>query len=282
MERREFFENVAVGTNIAMGYSLEDALAMLAGFGVEYVELSSIAGMCEHIDPSLIDEDYCKYVAALLKNNGLKCCAVSGHVDLTVDKQLEDFLKKIELTGRIGAKYINTNSGPLDRLDIFNENMKAVIEQAEKWNVIVNLESHGDIVSTAEDSVQYIKHFDHPLVRMNYDTGNTYFHSRGKCDVVRDIDFSSDVISYMHIKDVKITGNDVQYTPIGDGDLDFTAILAKVQKMGKKLPACLEIPVFVGGTLEGIGPRDVPMSPEMIKTAIDRSYAALDKALQSL
>ena len=88
----------------------------------------------------------------LCGDNYLKCLAVAGHVDLTIEEQLQDFLKKIEFTSRIGAKYINTNSGPLERIGTFRDNIKRVISAAEKWNVTVCLESHGDILSTARQS----------------------------------------------------------------------------------------------------------------------------------
>lgn len=282
MENRSLFSSIAVGTNIAMGYSLEDALAMLSGMGVEQVELSSIAGMCEHIEPARIDGAYVEYVAGLLEKNKLKCPAVSGHVDLTLDDQFRDFLKKIKFTAGIGARFINTNSGPIERLDIFRENMKQVIAQAEKYNVTICLETHGDIISTARDSVCYIQEFDHPLIRMNYDTGNAYFHSGGQCRVVEDIEYSQPYIEYMHIKDMVIKGDNVQYCAIGQGDLDFPAILRKLQAMGKTLPACLEIPVFVGGTLSGIGPRNTPLSEEAIKEAIASSFEYLEKTLATL
>lgn len=276
------FENIAVGTNIAMGYPLEEALAMLSDCGVEYVELSSIAGMCEHIEPAAINEDYAEYVGRLLGKNKLKCRAVSGHVDLTLEGQLQDFLRKIKFTALIGAEYINTNSGPLSRLDIFRKNMSRVISEAERYNVTVCLESHGDIIGTARDSVRYIQELNHPLIKMNYDTGNTYFHSRGRCRVVEDIGYSEPCIAYMHIKDVSIEGDKIFYRPIGQGDLDFTEIFKKVKDMRKTIPASLEIPVFVRGTLDGIGPRDTPLPPDRLRDAIESSFSFMERTLEGL
>ncbi|MBO5069959.1 MAG: sugar phosphate isomerase/epimerase [Roseburia sp.] len=282
MEKRQLFEMIAVGTNIAMGYPLADSLAMLANMGVKHVELSSIAGMCEHVDPNLINEEYAAWVSQLLQENHLSCNAVAGHVDLTEEDQLRDFLKKIEFTGRIGAKYINTNSGPLLRLDTFHQNMRKVIAQAEKWNVTVCLESHGDIIGSAQDSVSYIEEFHHPLVRMNYDTGNTYFYEKGMIDIAEDLAYSRDVISYMHIKDLRIEGEKVTYTAIGNGNLDFRKIFRQLHNMGKCIPASLEIPVFVSGTLQGIGPQNPPISKEEIERTIRQSFAFVEETILSI
>lgn len=282
METRQLFETIAVGTNIAMGFPLEESLAMLADIGVKHVELSCIAGMCEHIEPQRMDPEYAGTTLRMLEKYGLDCPAVAGHVDLTREAQLRDFLKKMEFAGRIGARYINTNSGPLERFDIFLKNMDRVIEQAEKWNVIVCLESHGDIIGTARESAAHIARFQHPLVRMNYDTGNTYFYEKGEVDIADDLAYSRDVLAYMHIKDVKIRGNRVDYTAIGEGDLNFNLIFRRLLEMGRTIPASLEIPVFVGGTLDGIGPQDPPLSQEHICQTVRKSYEFVTQVISTL
>ncbi len=255
---------------------------MLSDYGVEYVELSSIAGMCEHVDPKQISEEYATEVKQLLDDNHLKCLAVAGHVDLTIEEQLQDFLKKIEFTSRIGAKYINTNSGPLERFDIFLKNIKRVIAVAEKWNITVCLESHGDIIGTAKESAKYIRDLNHPLIRMNYDTGNTFFYEKGKVDLVEDIEESFDVLKYCHIKDLCIVGNKVLYEPIGNGDIDFKPIFQKLLDRRICLDASIEIPVFVKGTLDGIGPVDPPLSKTIIEESISSSYKYIADVCASL
>lgn len=255
---------------------------MLSDYRVEYVELASIAGMCEHIDPKKITEEYAAEVRQLLNDNHLKCLAVAGHVDLTIEEQLQPFLKKIEFTSRIGAKYINTNSGPLERISTFRDNIKRVISAAEQWNVIVCLESHGDIISTARRSSNIIRELHHPLIRMNYDIGNTFFYEKGKVDLIEDIEAAADILAYCHIKDLSIAGDAVSYKPIGDGDIDFRPFFKKLDSLGICLDASLEIPVFVRGTLEGIGPVNPPLSAQMIKVAIERSLHHLTGVFDSL
>lgn len=282
MQIGQLFEPLSIGTNIAMGYPLEEALALLADIGVRHVELSSIAGMCEHVVPGRMDADYAEWVLALLARYGMTCTAVAGHVDLTEEDQLEDFLKKIEFAGRIGANYINTNTGPRSRIQVFQENLKRVVAQAENWNVTVCLESHGDIVRTARESAAWLSQLRHPLIRMNYDTGNTYFYEKGQIDVAEDLPWGEDVIAYMHLKDVRIRGNTVRYTPLGDGDLNFSGIFQKLAETGRRIPASLEIPVFVAGTLHEIGPQNPPLSKEEIAQAIRKSCRFLEERIQML
>lgn len=276
----ELFKPYSLGTNLMKGYSLEEALPLIAECGFSYAELASIFNMCEHIDPKDITPEYAAYVKTLLEQSGLECHAVSGHVDLTVDEQFHDFLKKIEFTGRIGAKILNTNSGPPERIDVFYKNMSAVIAQAEKWNVIIGLESHGDIISTARESAHIFKRFHHPLVRLNYDTGNTLFYSNGAVVIEEDIKYGLEYLEHIHLKDIHIEGQRVEYRPIGDGDINFPSVFAVLKELGRPIPCGLEIPVHVKGVLGNIKPTNVPMAKEDILLAVKRSTDYVEALLR--
>lgn len=278
----ELFNLYSLGTNLCKGFTFEKALEIVKNSGFDYVEPSSIINMCEHIDPADITVQYASEIKELLHKKGLKCYAVSGHVDLTEERQFRDFLKKIEFTGRIGAKMINTNSGPVKRIDVFYENMKKIIEAAEKWDVIIGLESHGDIISTAKESVKVFEYFHHPLVRLNYDTGNVLFYSEGKADVAEDIKYGYEYLSHLHLKDISIQGRAVRYTPIGEGDVNFPEVFRSLREMGKSIPCGYEIPVHVKGVLGDIRPVGTPMDERDIYEAVRKSTQYVEEALQQL
>lgn len=267
----KLFEPFSLGTNLHLGYTLEEALMMVKESGFDYAELSSIVNMCEHIDPKKITPEYAEEIKALLEKTDVKCYAMSGHVDLTIDEQFEDFLKKIEFAGRIGAKIINTNSGPIERRSIFDKNMLKIIEVAERWDVIIGLESHGDIIGTAKDSIDIFRAYNHPLVRFNYDTGNTLFYCNGNIKIEEDIKYSLEYLSHIHLKDIKINGNNVEYCPIGDGDVNFEKVFEVLKDYGKAIPCGLEIPTHVKGVFGNIGPSNVPMSRKDILNDVKRS-----------
>lgn len=270
---------ISIGTNIAKGYGFDEALKLLKSAGYEYVEISSIINMCEHAEPHLMDEEYAAQFKHSLDSHGLGCFAVAGHVDLTDDPQLQDFLKKIEFASRIGAKYINTNSGPKNRMEEFRRNIKQVIRQAEKWQVMVCLESHGDIVDTAADGVRILKEINHPLVRLNYDTGNTYYYRKGKISIEEDIKDGFEFLEHIHLKDISIKGNAVHYRSIGKGDLNFPAIFKSLKELGKEVPIGIEIPTFVSGTLEHIGPVGFPLEENVLIEDARNSLAYVEELL---
>ena len=275
----KLFQPFSLGTNLFKGYSLEEALDLVKEAKFEYAELSSIVNMCEHIDPKLITGEYAAQVKEMLDQRGLKCHAVSGHVDLTEDEQFRDFLKKIEFSGLIGAKIINTNSGPASRLDIFKKNMTRIIAMAEKWNVVIGLESHGDIISTARESMDIFRYFNHPLVRLNYDTGNTLFYENGQVSIQEDIKYGLEFLEHIHLKDIVISGQNVSYCPIGDGDVNFPAVFDVLKQLNKPIPCGLEIPVHVKGVLGAIRPTDTPMPKTAALDAVERSVRYVNSLL---
>lgn len=274
------FSPFSLGTNLFMGYSLENALDFVKEAEFDYAELSSIINMCEHIDPKLITSEYAAEIKGMLDLKGLKCHAVSGHVDLTEEGQLQEFLKKIEFSSRIGAKIINTNSGPVSRLEIFKKNMIKIIAKAEKWNVIIGLESHGDIISTARDSVAIFRYFNHPLVRLNYDTGNTLFYEKGKINIEEDIKHGLEFLVHIHLKDIKISGQNVEYCPIGDGNVNFPAVFSVLKRLKRPIPCGLEIPVHVKGILGDIRPINTPISKSDALNAIERSVTFINSLIE--
>lgn len=276
----ELFKPFSLGTNLCKGYSLDKALDLVKKSGFEYAELSSIINMCEHIEPCKINPEFAIEVKDLLDSKNLKCHAISGHVDITIDEQFKDFLKKIEFAGRIGAKIINTNSGPVERIDCFYKNMKQIINMAEKWNVIIGLESHGDIVNTAKDSMNVFKRFNHPLVRLNYDTGNTLFYCNGNIKIEEDIKYGLEYLEHVHLKDIKIDGSKVQYCPIGDGDVNFPAVFEVLKQLGHEIPCGLEIPVHVKGVFGAITPVGTPLPENEIIYAAKRSTEYIEELLR--
>ncbi|MGE5614245.1 MAG: sugar phosphate isomerase/epimerase family protein [Bacillota bacterium] len=276
----KLFEPISLGTNLCVGYSLEEALDIVKECGFDYAELSSIVNMCEHIDPKKISPEYIEKVKDMLDKAGIKCYAVAGHVDLTIDEQFNDFLKKIEFAGKIGAKIINTNSGPIERLSTFHKNMVKIIETAERWNVIIGLESHGDIIDTAKDCISIFREYNHPLVRLNYDCGNVHFYSGGTVKIEEDLKYGLEYLSYIHIKDARIQGNKIENVPIGDGDLNFEKIFDVLKGLGRVIPCGLEIPVHMKGVLgESMKPTNVPMAREEIVRAAKRSMDYINKLL---
>jgi sugar phosphate isomerase/epimerase len=272
------FSSISFVTNIAKGYTLPQALRIAADCGFGHVEIASIAGMCEHVPPGDIDPDYIAALAQALKDHNLASHAFAGHVDMTLEGGLKDFLPKMDLAAGIGCKVINTNAGPAERMDSFRSNIRKVIGRAERLGLTVCLESHGDIIGSAKQAAPLFKEISHPLIRFNYDTGNTYYYAKGGISIEDDILYALDYLAYVHVKDIGIEGDRARYRPLGMGDIDFPKVFASLAQIGRPVSCGLEIPVFVSGTLEALSSAAAPIGEDEIRGAIGHSMEYLKRA----
>jgi len=191
-----------------------------------------------------VGPDYAEEVLQMLREKKLRCLAVSGHCDMTDDAAFARLLKKIEFAGRIGARYLNTRCGPKERMDKFLINVNKAAEEAAKWNVILNLESYGDIVGEASTSGALFEQLNLPNVQYNYDPGNTYRFAKGSITIEDDVAGATVPLAYLHLKDTSIRDGWIWNDPIGSGALNYPAIFAEMDKKREvPLPCGLEIPM---------------------------------------
>src|SRR5665811_770326 len=98
-------DRLAVSTNSYHSYSLEQALAGIAGAGYTSVELSSVPGWTEHVlrDASDAELDAVKRQVA---DAGLDAISMSGHSDLASDDGIAAFRKALRIAGHLGIQFV--------------------------------------------------------------------------------------------------------------------------------------------------------------------------------
>jgi sugar phosphate isomerase/epimerase len=99
-----------------------------------------------------------------------------------------------------------------------------VIEVAQRYEMIINIEPHGYYTTKPEFMEQMLNFVESPYLRMNMDTGNTFIAGQ---DPVAFLNKFKDKVSHFHVKDVSeslaaslrggLTGIAVSHTAIGDG-----------------------------------------------------------------
>lgn len=231
-------------TNNLPGSDLLPALDMAKQCGFHYVELSAIDGISEQINVDLISPSYVAQIRKLLEQRDLQCAAVSGHGDMTDPLAFSKLLKKIEFAGEIGAKWLNTRCGTPSRMDVFLEHVKIAAEQADRYGVILNLESYGDIVGPARECGPIFKRLRLPNVRYNYDPGNTFRFARGNICIEDDLSNATVPLEYLHLKDTSLRDGWIWNDAIGCGQLNYPAIFEQLDKQRfTSLPCGLELPM---------------------------------------
>ncbi len=191
-------------TNIMPGKDPLPALDLAKDFGFRYVELAAIDGVSEQF---CVDEPLSSLILRtqkVLEQRDLQCYAVSGHCDMTQERQFQRLLRKIKFAGELGAKAFNTRSGPKERYAIFRDNVKEAAELAASYGMTLNLESYGDIIGPALEAGAVFQNLNLDNVFYNYDPGNTYRYARGDICIEEDLRNSTAPLRYFHLKDSTI------------------------------------------------------------------------------
>jgi sugar phosphate isomerase/epimerase len=109
-------------------------------------------------------------------------------------------------------------------LDMMKRSYEQIIEVAERYKMIIDIEPHGYYTTKPEFMERMLAFVDSPYLRMNMDTGNTFIAGQ---DPVAFLTRFKDKVSHVHVKDVsetlaaslrgELTGIAVSQCAIGDG-----------------------------------------------------------------
>ncbi|MCL5098657.1 MAG: sugar phosphate isomerase/epimerase [Candidatus Omnitrophica bacterium] len=115
--------------------------------------------------------------------------------------------RAIQFAAAIGCPRIDTTDGQFkpegytdkEVMAITRQNYRQILEWAEDYQVIVNLETHGPYTTNPDTLEAMLQFFDSPWLRLNLDTGNTFIAGGSPVEFLKR--FLSK-LNYMHVKDV--------------------------------------------------------------------------------
>jgi len=225
-------------------------LEWAAKMGYKYVEpmlhngreLMSEAGYYHSV--SMEEEPY--DIKDLLDKYGLKASGVSAHCPLIRPEVSVMYLQRaIRFAAIIGAPVVNTDESyrpswvSLDEAwPLMTYTLKAVLRVAERYNIAIGIEPHNEISRTTSGLLRIAGLVDHPLLRINYDTGNAYLAGEDIYDALEQI---GPRLVHMHAKDISVEHSDAERgkvtgTPVGcacgDGVVDWARVVSICRKHG--------------------------------------------------
>ena len=239
----EAMQNILAGhTNSYHTYSLDEALAGIAAAGFRFVELSAVRGWTEQISLDATAADLAE-VQAKLAHFGLTPSALSGHSDLTTAAGVALGKQAVDLCVKLGIDLLNTAIGGHysedEDQDAFMGFIHDLADYAAERDITIGLEVHGEIMANGALSLPVIAEIDRPNVGINYDTANCIFY--GDTLPLDDLRLTVPHLVHVHLKD-KIGGPRVLNFPaIGEGEIDFAAVLAVLDEAGYTGPTSVEI-----------------------------------------
>jgi len=244
---KEMNDRLAASTNSYHTYSLEEALAGIAGAGFKSVELTSVPGWTEHVRRGADDEEI-GYVKDLLRQNGLEAISFSGHSDLVSDAGVVEFRKALNVAKKLGIDYVSTSTGGHDassagsldeQRDRFLARIGPLADEAAAMGITICLETHGGLLATGASSADLVRRIGKPNVGINYDPGNVIFY--GDTRPEGDIQSAAPLVKHMHVKDQIGGARNWNFPAAGTGEVDFTPIFAALEAVGFDGPCSVEI-----------------------------------------
>src|SRR5947209_11118372 len=245
---------LAFSTNAYMKYSFAEAVRRLARIGYAGVEV--MADVPHAWPAGLLDEQKEAIRQALAENrlaisnvNAFMMNAISDprqrywHPSwIEPDRhyrqiRIDHTIRSLSLARELGAPCITTEpGGPVEpggswaaALKLFVEELKPVIEHAEKEGVLLLIEPEpGLLVETAAQFEELMKHLDSPAVGLNFDIGHFYCVGDDPASTVPRL---APYTRHYHLEDIAATRVHHHLIP-GEGAIDFAATLRAVRATG--------------------------------------------------
>lgn len=184
----------------------------LAEIGMKYVEY----GMPKMEDvPKVLDE---------LGKYGLSAASVSGACDVSNEKVAEEFETQAKIAAEMGAMmvFVSVQAGELERQIVY-QRLREIGDVAAKYDVIVGMETHPDLITNGDVALKTMKGVDHPNIRVNFDTANIYYYNED-VDGIEEMKKVLDYIGGVHLKDTNGKPKTWYFPTLGEGIVDFAEV----------------------------------------------------------
>ena len=237
---------LAFSTNAYLNFSFADTASRLASIGYTGLELMADV---PHAWPAYLLASQKQAIREAMEQNRLQFSNVNAFMMHAVDDQRQKYWypswiepdthyrrvrtehtkKALSLAAELGAPCITTEpGGPLDGrtwnecLKLFVEELKPVVEHAEKVGVPLLVEPEPDLlIETADQYLEFARHFDTPYLGLNFDIGHFYCVKDDPAETVHKL---APLIKHVHLEDIAATRKHHHLVP-GEGVIDFHATL---------------------------------------------------------
>lgn len=220
--------SIAINSATFKNCTLEEALKHIADAGYSFVELASMQGWCEHVNPYMSEHEL-DNVRRLLEKYGLTLSALAAHINFLESMKAEaQLISNICLARELGCKYVITSAGEgADEARI--QALKRLDEVCADNGCILALEPHG-ACATGEILKRVIDDAATNNIVINFDTANVLFF--GGADPLSDLESCVSRVGYVHLKDKRGGMGVWDFPAVGEGELPIKRVIEALDKAG--------------------------------------------------
>lgn len=238
----------AFSSNAFTNYSLTNSIIEISKLGYDGVEI-----MCDvpHAYPPTTDSKAVEEINNVIKQSNLLVSNINAFTLFGIqdtyhpswieqdesfrNKRIEHTINSIKLAKKLKAKNISIEpGGPIDNsqnkggyMKLFADGLRKVLPVAEDQEIKILVEPEPSLLlETSSDFLNFIKDFDSPFLRLNFDIGHFYCVREEPSILVSKL---SDYIEHFHIADIKNRVH--QHLILGDGDIDFKSVFKAIHEI---------------------------------------------------
>ena len=151
------------------------------------------------------------------------------------ERNRELFMGAVEVTVRLGVKYLSMHAGFIDERDLayikkFYDRILALADIAGNKNLVLLLETGQE---TAKELRHFLEKLNHPAVGVNFDPANMILYDKG--NPIEAVKILARWVKHIHIKDAirtKQPGTWGVEVPWGDGEVGTEKFLKTLKEIG--------------------------------------------------
>ncbi len=259
---------ISVSTVVLDGQAFEHGLDLLARAGARAVEPAFIEGYMP-FDETTFTEAGGLRLARQIRDAGLTVRAMSAHTDLGRDDSVAKLMRRLDFAAAAGARILISNATTTDRLSPFQRTIAAVQPELAARDIILALENpgHGQdaLLPDGAKGAAVIAGLADPRIRMNYDIGNAASYGARTLDPAADLAAALPVTAHLHLKDLRASGEDWFFCPLGQGDIGYGTTVP-VDTLPVDLPLGIEYPIRLWrpGRGDPVRRAEVPAEDEVV------------------
>lgn len=236
---------IAASPNCFMDYNPFVAYREFPRAGITHVEVPAAPGGVGMFVPEIMDDGDVEKLRDRLSGLGVTPISVGAYCDLLQPRLVDALRRRIDFARQLGAG--NVISDATRQLEVDAEQWRKLVnvlrylgDYAADRNVRIALETHGGLTRNGSFALKLLQAVDHPAVGLNYDTGNIYYYNDG-LDPAEDVKQVADRIVQVHLKDTAGGKGEWQFCALGEGRVNFPAIIPVLNAAGFHGPYSLEL-----------------------------------------
>jgi len=233
---------IAVFTNTYGRWGARQTVLGVAELGLKHIEIGlqpepskddPLVRLSDKSSPESLQQ-----FKALLEEKDVRVSAAFGHADIRTREGLNKLIKQMEIAHSLGARVFNV-SAP-ERTKTVYDHLLELGEAALFRGVLVCLETHPPLFSSADSGLQTMRDLKHSNIRINFDTANLYYYNE-TIDALAELERMLEYVRHVHLKDSRKKFEDWYFPAIGKGAIDFPRLFRILDQVGFYGPFSLEL-----------------------------------------